>query len=121
MARKSSAQLDREIAEALAATSGDVSKQQLAVNKLLERLKLLDERHLKAREELRLAGRESDGVYDDETGGHPVTPARKAAAERRWSNAVRAEQTLTNKRREIVLKVRAIDPTRVPWGWQNTR
>jgi uncharacterized iron-regulated membrane protein len=133
MAKKTGTQLDREIAEALyrgPAWRAEAPSQpsrlssashQRAVDKLLERMKPLEEKHLDAREELRLAGRESDGVYDDETHGHPVTPARKAAAERRWSTAVRAEQALTNKMRKIVLKIRAIDPTRVPWGWKNTR
>lgn len=138
MAKKTAAQLDHEIAEALyrgpawhrhtealsqpSGSSSAIDKShQRAVDKLLERMKLLEEKHRDASEELRLAGRESDGVYDDESHGHPVTPGRKAAAARRWSTAVRAEQALTNKMRKIVLKIRAIDPTRVPWGWQNTR
>lgn len=98
-----------------------VSKEQRAVDKLLERMKLLEDKHLATREELRLAGRESDGVYDDETHGHAVTPARKAAAEKRWANAVYAERDLTTKMRKIVLKIRVIDPTRVPWAWRNTK
>lgn len=98
-----------------------VTREQLAVDKLLQRMKALQEQHGKASTELRDAGRESDGVTRDEEHGHPVTPARKKAATKRWARAVRAEKALTGKMRDIVLKIRAIDPSRVPWGWQNTR
>lgn len=98
-----------------------VTKDQLAVDKLLARMKSLQEQHTKASDELRNAGRESDGLSADAERGHPVTPARKKAADKRWGRAVRAEKALTNKMRDIVLKIRAIDPARVPWGWQNTR
>jgi hypothetical protein len=98
-----------------------VSREQLAVDKLLARMKALQEQQARAVEELRNAGRESDGLSADAERGHPATPARKKAADKRWGRAVRAEKALTNKMRDIVLKIRAIDPARVPWGWQNTR
>lgn len=98
-----------------------VTREQLAVDKLLGRMKAFQAQHAKANEELRNAGRESDGLSADAERGHPVTPARKKAADKRWGRAVRAEQALTRKMRDIVLKIRAIDPSRVPWGWQNTR
>lgn len=98
-----------------------VTPEQLAVDKLLQRMKALREQHDRASEELRNAGRESDGLSADADRGHPSTPARKKAADKRWGRAVRAERALTSKMRDVVLKIRAIDPARVPRGWQNTR
>jgi hypothetical protein len=98
-----------------------VTRDQLAVDKLLESFKALEARRETASVELRNAGRESDGLAYDEEHRHPVTPARKKAAAQRWASAVRAEKAISNKMRDIVLKIRAIDPARVPWGWQHTR
>lgn len=117
---KTAAQLEREIAEVLH-NPRRLAVASRAVDKLLQRMKVQQDRHAKASEELREAARQSDNVDRDEEGGHPVEATRKKAAARRWSRAVRAEQSLTNKMRDLVLKIRAIDPKRVPWGWQNTR
>jgi hypothetical protein len=97
-----------------------VTQAQLAVDKLLQRMKALEAKHREASEDLRDAGRASDRITDAEERG-TRDPARRKAAERGWAKAVRAEQALTNKMRDLVLQIRAIDPARVPWGWQNTR
>jgi hypothetical protein len=89
-----------------------VTRDQLAVDKLLERFHALDDKRRLASEELREALAASDRLLDD---------AERKAADRRSGKAVRAESAITSKMRDLVIQIRAADPTRVPWGWQNTR
>lgn len=104
-----------------------VSKKELAGDKLLARFKALDETRKQAGHELHEAAVEVDRVRDSEErvpyaqASTVVKSARRKAADRRLVKAVRAEKAVTTKMRGLVIKIRAIDPTRVPWGWQNTR
>ena len=113
MPRKTPAQLDREIDAVLSQNTSEVTA-------LLQRLFTLEEQHLKANEELRAAAREVDRVMVAEERGK-VDPARKETAEKWWDKAVGAERALTDQMRPVVLKIRALDPSRVPLGWKNTR
>lgn len=104
-----------------------VSKQELAGDKLLTRFRALDEKRKIASEELHQALVESDRVTESEERvpyaerSKAIKSERRKAADRRSARAINAERAITSKMRDLVIQIRAIDPARVPWGWQNTR
>ena len=104
-----------------------VTREQLAIDKLLQRFRTLDDQRKQASEELHEAAVEADRVRASEErvpyaqASDVAKSARRRAADQRWANAVRAEKAVTTKMRDLVIKIRALDPAQVPWGWQNTR
>lgn len=98
-----------------------VSKQELEGDKLLARFRALDEKRAQAARDLDEAARQADRVTIADEEGTPVDAATRKATRARWAKTVRAEKAITTKMRDLVIKIRAIDPARVPWAWRNTR
>lgn len=103
MPKKTPAQLNREIVDAL-----------------LDRMKQLEAERNRVADDLREAARAADRVDIAEERGQSVDPAKRQAARDAFTSANRRERELTKQLIDLVHQIRALDPNHVPWAWRNT-